>query len=61
MPTASGIMGQFWTRGVARFNTPPCQGGDRRFESGRVRRRSSVAPRPTYYARLALCGLLKKS
>ena len=37
MPTASGIMGQFWTRGVARFNTPPCQGGDRRFESGRVR------------------------
>lgn len=34
---------------------------DRGFKSLPLRRRSSVAPRPIYYARLALCGLLKKS
>src|SRR5881398_288128 len=26
------------SRGVARSNTPPCQGGERRFKSGRDRR-----------------------
>ena len=33
----------------------------REFESRPLRIKSSVAPRPIYYVRLALCGLLKKS
>ncbi len=30
-----------WTRSVAWFNTSPCHGEDRRFESGRVRQMAS--------------------
>src|SRR6266508_3743861 len=40
---------QIGSRGVARSNTPPCQGGDRRFKSGRdrepSRRREPKPPR----------------
>ena len=34
---AIGIEAIKWARGVARFNTLPCHGRDRRFKSGRAR------------------------
>ena len=37
-----------WARGVAWPNTRPCQGRDRRFESGRARHVRTFSAKPNY-------------